>query len=125
VITIFGARHCLKFPSSSYFHFLNLHIIIIIIIIISFSNPNIDSVPNCVEMKLKLTVIGYYFVTRQCILLQFPQTLQIMYYKRPDDFNVSSFATKLTVRGNFEEYVAESTAAGAGRSERRTMLSRV
>jgi hypothetical protein len=40
-----------------------------------------------------------------------------MYYKRAVDFNVSSFATKLTARGNFEEYAAESTAAGAGRSE--------
>jgi hypothetical protein len=114
VITIFEARHCLKFPSFSYFHFLNLNIIIII----SFSNPNIDNVPNCVEMKLKLTVIGYYCVTRQCILLKFPQSLQIMYYKRADDFDVSSFVTKLTARGNFEEYVAENAAAGAGRSER-------
>jgi hypothetical protein len=122
VITIFEARHFLKFPPSSYFHFLNLHIFIIIII--TFSNPNIDIVPNCFEMKLKLTVIGYYVVTRRFIILQFPQSLRIMYYRRADDFNVSSFATKVTARGNFEEYVAQGTAAGAGRSERRTMLSR-
>jgi len=75
------------------------------------------------ELKLKLIVIGYYFVTRQCILLQFPQPLRNMYFKRADNFNVSSFATNLTARGNFEEYVAEGTAAGAGRSERRTMMS--
>jgi len=51
VITIFEARHCLKIPSSSYVHFVNLHIIIIIIIIISFSNPDTDSVPNCVRIE--------------------------------------------------------------------------
>jgi len=47
-----------------------------------------------------------------------------MYLKRADDFNVSSFAINLTARGSFEEYLAEITAAGAGRSERRTMLGR-